>query len=308
MIALGIDIGGTSIKAAVVRADAPPHHRPVWTAQSRAYATPGIDELTRHLTDLLIAVSTIAKDQPLRAGLCAPGLFDPATRTITRAVNMACLVGVDLDALLAACLPSGVEIQDPPLIVSDALAAATDFYLHHPTHPQALQRREPDRLLAISLGTGVGAAVLDDGQPLRVSGNSPGHFGQMDVSVYDAHVAVPFGPDGGRGGLEGYIGLPALRARRGDLEAWFGGLRGDEVEIRALARAVRVGHAIYRPHRVALLGGVGLALRPVLDTLRDLVARDLTSVARTNWQLLCADHPHHAAAGAARLAAIPARA
>ncbi|MFN7019925.1 MAG: ROK family protein [Phycisphaerales bacterium] len=300
MLVLGIDIGGSSIKAALLRSDAPPHHRPVWTATSERYAAPDLDALRAALTDLLIAVSTIAKDVPVRAGLCAPGLFDPATRTITRAVNMPSLVGVNLDALLAAALPSGVEIHGEPLICTDALAAATDFYLYHPP----AQGADPDRLLAISLGTGVGAAVLDDGVPLIVSGNSPGHFGQLDVSVLDPHIPVPIGPDGGKGGLEAYIGLPALAARRGDVKRWLAGLTGDEVELRALARAVRIGHAIYRPTRVALLGGLGLALRPALDTLRGLVDHHLTSVARPDWELLCADHPYHAAAGAARLATL----
>ncbi|MBV9490447.1 MAG: MFS transporter, partial [Verrucomicrobia bacterium] len=60
----------------------------------------------------------------------------------------------------------------------------------------------------LALGTGVGAAVLDDGVPLRVDGDSPGHLGQIDVSLDDR---APIGPDGGAGSLEGYLGVPAIR-------------------------------------------------------------------------------------------------
>ncbi len=57
----------------------------------------------------------------------------------------------------------------------------------------------------ISLGSGVGMSVLDDGVPLAVDENSPGHLGQINVSL-DSNP--PIGPDGGAGGLEAYIGAP----------------------------------------------------------------------------------------------------
>src|SRR5258708_31988407 len=66
------------------------------------------------------------------------------------------------------------------------------------------------RLLCLALGTGVGACVIDEGTFLHVSGESPGHFGQLDVSLEDP---APIGPDGGAGSLEAYIGAAALAAR-----------------------------------------------------------------------------------------------
>jgi hypothetical protein len=57
----------------------------------------------------------------------------------------------------------------------------------------------------------VGASVLDEGGKfLHVSGESPGHFGQLDVSL---ETDPPIGPDGGAGSLEAYIGTAALIAR-----------------------------------------------------------------------------------------------
>jgi hypothetical protein len=146
--------------------------------------------------------------------------------------------------------------------------------------------------------------VLDDGLPLHVSGTSPGHLGQIDVSIDLPGEPTPIGPDGGRGGLEAYIGLPALRARYGEgfadrLQA----LTPDDPPLLALARAIRIAHAIYRPQHIALLGGVGLRLAPVLPDLKARVDDALTSVARSGWTLSSGDSDLHAARGAARLAA-----
>lgn len=156
------------------------------------------------------------------------------------------------------------------------------------------------------MGTGVGASVLDGVEILRVSGvgagAGSGHFGQMDVGVADAAGVSPIGPDGGRGSLEAYVGLPALRARFGDgLAGAIEGLGADDAAVVALARAIRIGHAIYRPERVVLLGGVGLAFGRC-GVLEGALRDGLTGVAREGWTLECGESRHHAARGAARLA------
>jgi predicted NBD/HSP70 family sugar kinase len=156
------------------------------------------------------------------------------------------------------------------------------------------------RLLVLTIGTGVGAAVLDDGQLLRVEGDSPGHIGQIDVSIPGADV---IGPDGGAGGLEGYAGVPALKRDLGpDLSIVLPRLTGDEPAILALIRTIRICHAIYRSHHVRLCGGVGTRLKHLLPVIRAKVETNLTSVARDGWTLACGDDDFHAARGAARLA------
>jgi predicted NBD/HSP70 family sugar kinase len=232
-----------------------------------------------------------AQDCPAgRIGLCLPGIFDHAAGSLSRSVNLPQLVGIPARELVAA-LPAA-----PVHVVTDAHAAAADAWA-------AFNCR--GRLLAISLGTGVGACVLDEAIPeaipLRVSGTSSGHFGQIDVSLPDQ--PVPIGPDGGRGGLEAYIGAGALRGTYGaDPAAAWAAAPLTDAPWRALARALRIAHAIYRPETVALLGGFGLAIAPRLDELRALVSTELTSLAKPDWRLVGALHTHHAAVGAARLA------
>ncbi len=177
-------------------------------------------------------------------------------------------------------------------VCSDAVAAAYD--IRH-------ARRLSGRLLVLALGAGVGCGVVDESGALDVDEGSPGHLGQMDVSIGGEEV---IGPDGGAGSLEGYIGATALERRHPGLPVGEALARyaGDEPAIRALVRALRIAHAIYRPQHICLCGGIGLALRRLLPVIGEQVAKDLTSVARRGWTLTCGDDLYHAARGAARLA------
>jgi hypothetical protein len=84
------------------------------------------------------------------------------------------------------------------------------------------------------------------------------------------------------------------------VEAGLAGLGAQDPVLRALARAIRIGHGIYRPDRVVLLGGVGRRLAGQAAALRELVSDRLTSVARAEWVLAFGVDDHHAARGAAR--------
>jgi predicted NBD/HSP70 family sugar kinase len=160
-------------------------------------------------------------------------------------------------------------------------------------------------LLVLTLGTGIGMSVVDRGVPLRVDGKSSGHIGQIDVSVPNHDV---IGPDGGAGGLEGYLGVAALRAQYGDdLSSAIAKFTGDEPPMLALVRAIRIAHAIYRPNEIYLCGGIGIQLKQLLPTLKARISKDLTNLARPDWSLSIADDLFHAARGVARLAAIYAK-
>jgi predicted NBD/HSP70 family sugar kinase len=277
---MGIDIGGTRLKAAIVETAA---GEASWSWTSPPYASPSADDLVALIDAAVRAVAS----PPRTVGLCVPGIVDPSTGSVVRCVNIPGLEGIDPKDLVRRCLP---DPSTPMSSWTDAYAAGVDARL-----TEGLE----GRLLAISLGTGVGAAVIDEGcRQLVLHGQSSGHLGQMDVSLSEE---APLGPDGGRGSLEAYIGGPALMRRWGDPATIAASLSAESEPARALARAIRVAHAIYKPDHVRLLGGVGLALARLGGGWRDLVARDLTCVARPNWSLGYARHEHHAAAGAARL-------
>jgi glucokinase len=273
---LGVDIGGSTVKAAAVRDGSV-----LWTARSRRYHRATTDQLK----DAVREVSQRLEDPADGVGLCVPGLLDERHEHVTLSVNVPGLVGVPLRELVA-----DVAGDRAPQVVNDANATGYDLYM---------SRNLSGRLLAIVIGTGVGAAVIDEGgKPLLVDGDSPGHIGQLDVSVEGALV---IGPDGGRGSLEGYLGAPALRRRYGPDPA--GKVDPRDPAARALVRAIRIAHAIYRPHHVCIAGGTGIRLARLLPELKHRIEDKLTGVARPWWTLSFGDSDFHAAAGAARIAA-----
>jgi predicted NBD/HSP70 family sugar kinase len=280
MITLGIDIGGTAVKAAA-RKDG----KVLWAAQSRFYAKPTTEDLRAAIRQTVAGRLTDLHT----VGLCVPGIFDRTTRTILKAINVPGLVGIALDQFVPDTL--GLNVDGRAQILNDARAAAHDI---HAT------RKIKGRLLVVALGTGVGSAVLDDGKPLIVEDGSPGHIGQIDVSI-PGHPVV--GPDGGAGGLEGYIGVSALRKSYGeDVSAALAEFDGNEPPMLALIRAIRICHAIYRPNHICLCGGIGIRLHHLLPVFREKIETGLTSLARAGWTLTTGDDDFHAARGAASLA------
>lgn len=274
---LGIDVGGTGVKLAVLRGE-----KIIWKAK-RGYREPSPGDLISAIRDGLaefgIGVEFAA------VGLCVPGLLDERKERVIAAVNVPAIAEIRLDELVSQALD---RTALPLHVTNDALATGYDVFA---------TRKLPGRLLVLALGTGVGAAVLDDGVPLKVDSESPGHIGQIDVSIEGVKV---IGPDGGGGGLEAYIGAPALRHYYGSDPA--SKIKPLDPAMRALARAIRICHAIYRPNHVVLAGGLGIRLVRLLPALRKMVETELTSVARPGWTLGAGSSDFYAACGAARLA------
>jgi glucokinase len=249
MTSLGIDVGGSSVKLALVEND-----QVLWQTQSQTYTQPSADQLAAAIGKTIAGRFAPAGNS---VGICVPGTRDLARRIVVQSVNLPALNGLKLDALVADAVgaaPHRIEIM------TDANAAAYDIYAAN---------RLRGRLCSIALGTGIGAAVLDNGVPVMVDGESPGHIGQMDVSI---EGEPDIGPDGGAGSLEGYLGAPALLKRYGpDMSANLARLGGDDPPIKALVRAIRICHAMYCPHHVALTGGIGIRLAHLLPTIRERV-------------------------------------
>lgn len=276
---LGIDIGGTSVKLALI--DGP---ETIWTAQSPFYTRPD----TRQLQEAIVSSLKSPVNGVATAGICVPGRLDREKRQIMLSVNVPGLMGITLDNLVAGALGQPIAGLK---IINDAVATASDVIR---------AKGYKGRVMSIALGTGVGMGILDDGAPLFIEGASPGHIGQFDVSLDDN---PPIGPDGGAGSLEGYIGVPALRRDYGSVANFLQKADRTAPPLRALARAIRIGHAIYRPKHVVLVGGVGTRMKHLLSDLHAIVSQNLTSVADPEWTLDCGESDFHAAIGAARLAA-----
>ena len=282
MRTIGIDIGGTSVKAAGRNgADV------LWTGQSDFYHKPTLPSLTAAVRQAISGRTAGVE----AVGLCVPGLLDPKRTRVMLSVNLPGLMEIPLLELIERSL--GIELARPPVVLNDAVATAHDI---------ASARKLAGRVLVLALGTGVGAAVVDDGEPLYVEGGSPGHIGQLDVSVPGDAV---IGPDGGGGGLEGYIGVPALLRRYGGVREAIALMDVASPPIRALVHAIRICHAIYRPDHVVLGGGIGVRIGHLTTAMRGAIETNLTNIARTGWTISVADDDFHAARGAAEMVLDP---
>lgn len=289
MPTLGIDIGGTSVKAALIDAGAAGGSAgsgggTIRTGRSAEYANPSLETLLDAIRQAVPAGAMQAQ----QVGLCVPGLLDETKSRVRYSLNVPALQQLLLDEVLEQSIGKQAAA---PRIFSDSHASAYGYWW---------DARPSGRLLAIALGTGVGACVLDDGAALKSTGEGCGHFGQIDVSLDDQ---APLGSDGSRGTLEAYLGIRGLTQEFGpDFATRLGQLDSSSRALRALARGIRIAHAIYRPETVALLGFVGMKFAPASAALRSEIENGLTSVARKDWQLDFAHSPFLAAVGAARLA------
>lgn len=286
MRSLGIDIGGTSVKVAL-RDGALTN-----TARSEQYRCPDRASLIDALRGAIGLIdSSIDSSVPL--GLCLPGRLNESETAIERSLNLPCLEGWLFDDLLRSVLgfrPACFRV------VSDMCATT-----HEIVRSQGLE----GRVAVLAIGTGVGLGVYEHGQMCSIGSRGIGHIGQIDVGrIGEADVV---GRDGSLNTLESYVGLPALRSRLGganeeELLRFMGSLPSEDPALRALVHAMRVVHAIYVPDAIVLAGGVGLALQPSGEAIRDRVNEGLTSLANPNWSLGFADSLYHAASGAAMLA------
>jgi len=290
---LGIDIGGTAIKVALRTDPGSDQAGEPAAGVSAEYARPDRHALIHAITEAVSSLPNAALGQVTGVGLCVPGRRSPDGGSIELAVNVPGLVGYRFADLIGDALGRSA----PFVLLSDAEAATLDVASEHP---------DASRVLGIAIGTGVGVALVEDGRSVTIGAGGAGHIGQIDVGpIGDGHRAGSVvGPDGGRDSLEAYLGLPALRARFGDaLADRIAALPDDDPAMVALVRAIRIALAIYAPHRVVLLGGVGLALRSRGERIDALVRDGLTGVAPPSWLLAFGNSRFHAARGAAGEAA-----
>lgn len=288
MRALGIDIGGSSVKACLIDADA------VRTAHSAGYARPSREDLAAAIREALAGLGQIPGGRGLPVGLCAPGRRSGDGESIEYALNLPCLNGWAFADMLDQAMGRRPRRWR---VCSDAEAAAIDYANAHAISGRAA---------AIVIGTGVGLCVLDDGAPVGIGGRGVGHLGSVDVGRLGESDTIA--PDGASNTLESYVGVPALRERfPGESNEQLGRRLGElpmgDPFMTAVVRAARLVHAIYTPGAIVLMGGVGMALRARGRELTETIGSGLTSLARPGWTLRFGDSLFHAASGAARLAA-----
>jgi glucokinase len=195
--AIGVDVGGTSTKAALVTDTGEVLLR-VERATDRSAGTKGIIEVI----DELIGLAPDVEVNPSAVGVGAAGFIDATTGSVTFAPNLTYDDPHVADAVRA-------RIGLPVVVDNDANAAAWG----ERTFGAA---RGLDHVVLLTLGTGIGSGFVIGGRLLRGSTGAGAEFGHTIVD--------PEGPEcpcGLRGCIEqfasgGAIGRAARRAAEGN--------------------------------------------------------------------------------------------
>jgi len=259
--ALGIDVGGTAIKGVAAAEDGAVLRRastPTRDGQAEA------EEWAAQARDLAGQFQAEIGPAPAAIGVASPGLAAPDQRSIAHLpVKLQGLVGFDWTRAL------GREGLVP--VLNDAHAAL----LGEAWTGAARGKRH---VVLLTLGTGVGGAVLSHGRLLTGAIGRAGHLGHLCLD--------PDGPKsitGMPGAVEVFVGDATVRERTdgrfasskelvaafeaGDAQARAWWLRS----VRALGCAVASAINLFDPETVVLAGGVAQAGDALFGPLRDVL-------------------------------------
>lgn len=189
--AAGIDIGGTNVKAVAVAIDGTVlAHATRPTRDGEA----GADDWIAAVQTTLASFTLELGAAPAAIGVCAPGLAATDARSIAHLPGkLAGLVGLDWTTTLGrnAIVP----------VLNDAHAAVLG-------EGWTGAARGQRHVVMLTLGTGVGGAVLCDGHLLRGAIGRAGHLGHMSLDP-DGPVSITGMP----GAIEVLIGDCTIAAR-----------------------------------------------------------------------------------------------
>ncbi len=262
-IALGVDIGGTRVRVGVITADGKVRAH----IEDRLPTDGDPEQLAALVKRQTAHVIERSECRPELAGVALPGVWERETGVMQRAVNLPRLEGVDLPAMFRNATGCTIRLE------ADVNAGVWGQY-------RALSPR-PERLVYISLGTGIGGSVILDGKILQHTRGGAGHFGFL---IADTAEGAPAGRNKVPGCLSAIAAGPALHlAATGttDYEAIGDEEFPDEVvnyAARGLAVAIFNLVHLFAPEIVLLGGGVIDNHAEIVDATRTAFAQRQSSL------------------------------
>ncbi len=196
---IGIDLGGTKIELGLVNPDneiVARHRIPTLPKQGVKSVVKRIHQSVKKLEKFL---PVDAKLEGL--GICSPGPVDHETGTLLDPPNLAGLHNAPLRDLLQQTLGIPVALEH------DAKAAALGEY-HYGIGQDA------NSMVYIVVGTGVGAAIINNGELLRGQHNSAGEIGHITLDEQGEQCSC-----GRVGCVETFLSGPWLEKRYHQLVA-----------------------------------------------------------------------------------------
>lgn len=285
---LSVDLGGTAIKLGRFTAKGD-------CIASFSVPTPQPSTPEAVVSAIAHAVREIdPQAQSMVLGLGTPGPVDASGRIAKVAINLAGWQNVPLADLLEQ------EIGKPVVLANDANCAGMgEAWLG--------AGKGFRNFLLLTLGTGVGGAVILDGQLFTGSTGSAGELGLVTINLY--------GPEcnsGNRGSLEQYVAVGAIR-RQTAMEPDKLGHMADAGNRQALEFWETYGHYLgaglassiymFGPEAIAIGGGISASAKHFLPSTWAEIERRVLPECRLGLQLLPAQLGNQAGiVGAAKLA------
>jgi glucokinase len=166
-VSVGVDIGGTSTKAALI-ADG---HVLLSTSLPTEHGARGVSATAILAIDTLLATTEMSADSIELIGVGIPGAVDPAAGTVRHAVNVS--IGAEPLALATAL---NDRFGRPAHIENDVKAAAlgADYIL-------GSGRGAPADLAYLSIGTGIAAGFVENGRLRRGTTLVAGEIGHIPI-------------------------------------------------------------------------------------------------------------------------------
>jgi glucokinase len=252
--AIACDVGGTELKFGSVQESE-------WTSCGRR---PTPSSAAEFIETVVAGLRPLGHEPlPSRAGLALPGYLDTDRRRLLRSTHLSFLEGVAIADLIEAALGREVVLD------TDTNAGAV-------AEARLGAGRDADRLLYISLGTGLGAALIERGRPVRVRRHTVGQIAEIPIDGKRAESLL------GASGIQERYGArdaPAAIAQR----AVGGEGRAREVWLETgvvLARLLEILCALWQPDAVVIGGGVSAAAPLFLPAARERLAASGVAAAR----------------------------
>lgn len=291
---LGLDLGGTNIKAAIVEIGDGP--RVIATSSAATMADVGPGAVAGRMID--VGRSLAAECGPVAGvGVGVPGLFDFDTGEITFFTN---LPGVWEGFPLRSTIADSIGV--PATLINDARA----FTL---AEARVGAGRGCRTVACITLGTGVGGGLFINGEL---------HFGAFGIAGELGHQTVqPDGPTcgcGNPGCMESMTRAPVIAelAGRETIEEVLEGVAAGDpacgAAIEQAATYLGIGLAnivtMIGPERIVIGGGVAAAGDALIGPIRDAVRARVTLVPPEQVEVVAAELGSEAGAIGAALAAV----
>ena len=189
--AVGMDIGGTNIRAALVSSSG----QIVKREQRKTVPARGFDLVFTEIIEMLSNMAgTHSSSEVIGIGIGAPGPLDPEEGVIIQTHNLE-WKNVPLKKLVQERIPLPVYVDG-----DSNLAAFGEKWLG--------AARGVNNFICLTLGTGVGGALILNGRIYHGATGAAGHIGH--------YIINPDGPEcscGGRGHLEAYASATAIVRR-----------------------------------------------------------------------------------------------